>query len=224
MKQRVAIALLTVLLIGAGYFAGVWTERHRCKVPPPPAPLLGELSPQPKTQPAPAATPATTTDPRAARLAAEIERLRPQIDEFRTKLDAIDLEMDRRIAAILRPEQQDLFQALVKRGEEQRARENEQKGLSTPLTADEIRELQQRPLHRLLSIVVVPIRLEWNTKQLKLDAGQREQLAEILRWRREKFIELVDVSPPPSLTLSKLAPLAQRLVHPAAENQTEPQK
>jgi hypothetical protein len=33
--------------------------------------------------------------------------------------------------------------------------------------------------------------------------------------RREKFIELVDNAPPPSLMLSRLAPVAQRLGPPA---------
>jgi len=33
--------------------------------------------------------------------------------------------------------------------------------------------------------------------------------------RREKFIELVDSAPPPSLMLSRLAPFAERLGTPA---------
>ena len=44
MKQRVALALLTVLVVAAGFFVGRWTERNGCRVPPPPSALLSELS------------------------------------------------------------------------------------------------------------------------------------------------------------------------------------
>ncbi len=216
MNPRVAIPLLTVAVFGAGFFAGTWTGRNRCQVPPPPPSLLGELSPKDSTAaPAPRSTPTTT--PNFSYLAQQIERLRPQIEDFRRRMDEIDREMDRRIDAILRPEQRDAFQELVRGGELYRAREDAERASSVPLTADEVRELQRRPLQRLLSIVVVPLRLHWNTKQLKLDEAQRTQLREILEWRREQFIALVDESPPPSLELSTLAPLAERLVEAEKE-------
>ena len=209
MKQRLAIALLTILLLGAGYLAGVWTVRSQCKVPPPPS-LLGELTPN-SARPRTASTP-PPVDP--TYVASQIERIRPQIDAFRERLDAIDKEMDRRIDAILRPDQRAAFLDLVKRGAQYRAQEDAKRALSTPLTADEIRELQQRPLQQLMSIVVIPIRVYWNTRQMNLDDAQKAQLTEILKWRRDKFLALIDESPPPSLELSTLAPLAQRLVEP----------
>ncbi len=210
MNARVAIPLLTIAVFGAGYFAGSWVGRTRCEVPPPPPSLLGELSPSGNAE-ASASRPATPA-PNFSYLASQIERLRPEIEKFRTSMREIDREMDRRIAQILRPEQEAAFQELVRNGELYRAREDAESASSEPLTAEEVRELQQRPLQRLLSIVVVPMRLHWNTKQLKLDETQREQLREILEWRREQFIALVDQSPPPSLELSTLAPMAGRLV------------
>ncbi|MCR6657600.1 MAG: hypothetical protein NVV63_17720 [Opitutus sp.] len=213
MNARVAIPLLTIAVFGAGYFAGWWIGRTGCKVPPPPPSLLGELSPsgdENATTPRPAPTPS----PNFSYLASQIERLRPQIEEFRKRMDEIDREMDRRIDRILQPEQKEAFQELVRNGELYRAREDAERASSVPLTAEEVRELQRRPLQRLLTIIVVPMRLHWNTKQLKLDETQREQLREILEWRREQFIALVDQSPPPSLELSTLAPLAGRLVEP----------
>lgn len=209
MKQRVLIALLTIVVLGAGFGAGVWTERNSCKVPKPPT-LLGELSPVVKSaassQPAPA--------DKAAELAAEIERLRPEIEQFRQRMSEIDREMDRDIDAILRPDQKATFQAIVKKWADHRAKEDAAGMISTPLTAEEITNLQQKPLYKMLAIVVVPMRLEWNTRDLDLDEAQREQLRRLLEKRREKFLALVDSSPPPSLTLSWLAPMAQRLVDP----------
>lgn len=211
MKQRVLIACLTILVLGAGYLAGVWTERHSCKVPPPPQ-LLGELSTA-KTATTPAA-PKPAPVPKAAQLAAEIAKLRPEIEAFRERMREIDREMDQDIQGILRPDQKKVFEAMVKKYADLRAKEDADLNQSTPLTAEEITRLQQKPLYKMLAIVVVPMRLEWNTRDLNLDDAQREQLREILRHRRDKFIALVDSSPPPSLTLSRLVSVAQRLGEP----------
>jgi hypothetical protein len=73
----------------------------------------------------------------------------------------------------------------------------------------------QRPFRTLAFFVVLPMTLERMTNDLKLEDAQRDKVKDFLRVRREKFIELVDAAPPPSLTLSRLAPLAQRLGAPA---------
>lgn len=206
MKQRILIAVLTLAVLGAGYAAGIWTERNFCKVPLPPQ-LLGELTDATSQQAAP-------KPPKAdhAALAAEIERLRPQIDAFRKRIGEIDREMDRDIEAMLNPRQRVRFQEVVTKFAELRKKEDAKFESPTPLTDEEIARLRQQPLYHLLAIVVIPMRLEWNTRDLNLDAGQQKQLRTILEARRSKFLELVDSSPPPSLTLSRLAPVAQRLV------------
>lgn len=212
MKQRILIALLTVVLIGAGFAAGIWTERNACKVPKPPA-VLGEMSPS-KT-----AAQATTrkNDPNPAELAAEIERLRPQIESFRERLSQIDYEMDQEIKGILNAEQATKFDDIVKYYADRRAKEAANWDRDTPLTLNEIVNLQQQPLYKMLGIVVVPLRMEWNTRDLNLTPEQTGQLREILVRRRQKFLDLVDASPPPSLMLSRLAPVARRLVTTAPE-------
>jgi hypothetical protein len=196
-------------MLGAGYGAGVWTERHSCKVPPPPT-MLGELSAAKQT------TPKSKPDlaPKAAELAAEIAKLRPEIEAFRERMLEIDREMDRDIEGILRADQLEVFHKMVKKFADLRAKEDADLNQPTPLTAEEIVRLQQKPLYKMMAIVVVPMRVEWNTRDLNLDASQQEKLREILRARRDKFIALVDSSPPPSLMLSRLAPVAQRLGQP----------
>jgi hypothetical protein len=74
----------------------------------------------------------------------------------------------------------------------------------------------QRPFRTLAFFVVVPMTLERMTNELKLDDAQRGKVRDFLRVRREKFIELVDSSPPLSLMLSRLAPMVQRLREPEA--------
>lgn len=218
MKQRVLIALLTIAIFGAGYFGGVWTERHACRVPPPPSRLLSELNA--KSPATPASTPAP--GPNAAELARQIAELRPQIDAFRTRMEEIDREMDRDIDAMLTPEQRQVFQGMVRYYADIRAKEDADLNRPVPLTSDEITHLQQKPLYKMLAIVAVPMRLDWNSRQLKLDDAQREKLRQILEQRRAKFIALVDVSPPPTLGLTRLASAAQRLVQPSAADTKKP--
>ena len=214
MTSRVFIASLTVVMFGAGYGARLWMERSRCAVPPPPA-LLGELSTPKTTTTAPSAkVNPPERPPNAARLAAEIEGLRPAIEEFRTRMDEIDRQMDSDVLALLRPDQLPRWEKMLKRRVEYR--EKEEAGISADqlLTAEQIASLQQRPLYKLMAVVVVPQKLEWLANDLKLDAEQKQKAGEILRVRREKFLALVDASPPPSLTLSRLAPLAKQLGEP----------
>jgi hypothetical protein len=208
MKQRLLIAFLTIVVFGAGYFGGVWTERHSCKVPPPPPRLLSELSSKPNAgnvakQPAPA--------PNVADLANQIAKLRPQIDAFRARMEEIDREMDQDIDTILTPQQHQTFQGMIRYYADVRAKEDADLTRPVPLTPQEITELQQKPLYKMLAIVVVPMRLEWNARELKLDEEQREKLRHVLEARRAKFLALVDSLPPPTLGLSRLAAAAERL-------------
>jgi hypothetical protein len=214
MRSRVFIALLTVIMFGAGYGARVWSEHSRCAVPPPPA-LLGELSATTGTATrAHAKVASPERPPNAARLAEEIERLRPGIEQFRARMEEMDDQMDREVVALLRPDQMPLWEKVLKRRVEYR--EKEEAGITADqlLTSAQISSLKQRPLYKLLAVVVVPQKLEWLVGDLKLDDAQKEKVREILRVRRDKFLALVDASPPPTLTLSRLAPLAKQLGEP----------
>jgi hypothetical protein len=63
--------------------------------------------------------------------------------------------------------------------------------------------------------VVVTPHLEWMTKEYGLDANQQTQVRALLALRRNKFIALVDATQHPSIRLSKLAPLIERMGTPA---------
>jgi hypothetical protein len=212
MKQRLTIAVLTIVLLGAGYAAGIWSERQSCKVPAPP-PLLTELSG--KNRPALSnKSPLSPPDPTT--LAAEIEKMRPQIDTFRARMEQIDGELDKGMETFLRPDQLVVYNGLRKKWAEGKAKDEAAASTALPLSTEEIVNLQQRPLYKLLGVVVVAIRTDWLTKELNLDDAQKAQLRQLLLQRREKFLALVDTLPPPSLLLSRLAPMAQRLVDPNA--------
>ena len=216
MRSRVFIALLTIVVFGAGYGSRLWLERSRCQVPPAPA-LLGELNTHQPAAVNPTAKVATTPierPPIAAKLAREIQRLRPEIEAFRTQMEQMDDQMDREVVAILRSDQMPLWQKVLNRRVEYRKKEEAGITPDHLLTAEQIASLQQQPLYKLLAVVVVPQRLEWLSNDLKLDDAQKVLARESLVRRRDKFLALVDSSPPPSLTLSRLVPLAKQLGEP----------
>ena len=211
-QSRLLIAGLTIAVFGVGLAAGLWVERAR-PLPAPPAPLLAEFSAQrfPSTAEVRAAAPARAPLNRA-QLAAEIERLRPQIEDYRRRIDALDAEFDRELAAVLTPGQNKDYLAGQRRRVERMAKTAAAVAAATePFTDEEIEQLRQRSLFGVLWMVAPSMKFDGLVKDLKIDAAQQAKARELLRARREKFLAIVDSTPPPSITLSRLAPAAQRL-------------
>lgn len=207
MRDRVLAALLTLAVFATGFGAGMWAERHR-PLPAPPGAFMGEFAP-------PRHGPRTAPPANRAQLLEQIEAIRPQMDAFRTRIAEIYNQFDRDIVTVLTPEQQALYEKKF-RSQRTFGPPPEIARTDTPLTDDQIDLLLQRPFRTLAYFVVLPMTLDRMSTELKLDEAQREKVRDFLRVRREKFIELVDSSPPLSLALSRLAPIAQRLAQPAA--------
>jgi hypothetical protein len=217
MKQRVLVALLTVLVFASGFLARVWTEGSPA-LPPPPAPIGSEFTPQPAAPNAPPATVAKrpfTVD--RAQLIAAIQTLGPQITMFREKMAEIDAEFEREFSAILSDEQRqhraDAILAAQKKHAE-RTKFLTASSSTAPMTDDEILGRQSQPLYTVLQWVTVSAKLDSMTKENKLDAGQRARARELIEGRRTKFLLLVDSVTPPSILYSRLAPDVQRLAEP----------
>lgn len=222
MKQRIIVAVLTVLIFGAGFAGGLWTESHR-PLPPPPAALLGEFTTartSDKNTPA-AETKAAPNAPKPynrAQLVADIEKLRPQIDAYRARLDEIDREFDATFVQLLTAEQRQIYDAKLVRDQKQRADHDSKTAASgplPPLSEEEIARLRQRPFENAFWKIAISGRLEGTTKEFKLDPQQVVAVRQLLIARREKFLSLVDSLPPPTFKLSSLATSIQRLVDPA---------
>jgi len=218
MKRRLVIAGLTASVFTLGYTTGRWVESTR-PVPPPPAPLMAEFSAKRTPAPGDNRAPAAARTPlNRAQLAAEIDRLRPQIESYRQRIDALDAAFDRDLAGILTPEQLANYTAAQKRRAERNAKgAAAAAALVEPLTDDEIDQLRQRSLYGVLWNVAPSMKQDSLIKDLKLDAAQQAKTLDLLRLRREKFIAIVDSLPPPSILLSRLAPAAQRLGASAAK-------
>jgi hypothetical protein len=205
MRDRVLAALLTLAVFAAGFGSGLWAERHR-PLPRPPGAFMGEFGAKAGGQ---APMPVNR-----AELMEQIDKLRPAMDGFRAHVNDIYAQFDRDMDGILTPQQKDAYAKKYK-GHHGFNPVAEHGTDDTPLSDDQIEQLMQRPLRTLAYFVIVPMTLERMTNDLKLDEPQRDKVKDLLRVRREKFIELVDSSPPLSMTLSRLAPLAQRLGVPA---------
>ncbi|HWA09546.1 MAG TPA: hypothetical protein VG838_08870 [Opitutaceae bacterium] len=200
MKHRLLVAFLTVLVFATGFAAHAWTETAR-PVPAPPK-LGGEFAPN-------SSAPEGKKPVNRTQLIADIERNKTQIDAYRAQVMALDGEFEHGFTALLRPEQCEQYAAMQKKRAD-RIAEHEAKA-SVTLTDDDIDRLMQRPVFGVLNTLALSDLIEHLTKEYKLDAAQQGDTRELLLRRRDKFIALIGSTPPPSIRLSWLAPVVQKL-------------
>lgn len=208
MTQRFFVALLTVAVFLAGYGARIWTE-PRQTIPPAPAALAKEYA-RPAT---PAADKRNDHALDRAKLVAEIQKARPQIEAFTAQVQEIEAEFDREFALLLNPPQREKFLANQKKWAERHAKKLANR---EPLSDEDILREKERSMTYIYWQVTVTPRLESLMKEYKLDAAQNTSARALLALRRNKFTALYDATPHPSIRLSRLAPLIER-VAPAAQ-------
>ncbi|HEY5227443.1 MAG TPA: hypothetical protein VIJ19_02825 [Opitutaceae bacterium] len=207
MRDRILAVLVTLVVFATGFIGGLWAERHR-PLPKPPGAFMGEFGGRPGGPAQHQAPPINR-----AQLRDQIEKLQPEMEAFTARLTEIYAEFDRDMEAVLNPEQRAAYGKAFK-SHHGFGPAPDMAGSDKPLSDEQIEQLMQRPFRTLAFFVVVPMTLERMGSELKLDDVQKGKVRDLLRVRREKFIELVDMAPPPSLTLIRLAPFAQRLVEP----------
>ena len=217
MKQRLLVAFLTVLVFAAGFAARMWTEHDRPLPPPPGAPFTELIGVPAEKKPAP---PAIKPYDRA-QLVAEIEKLRPQVDAFRARIDAIDAEYEKAFVEILNPEQRRTYDAKLANFQKKKAEHDAKQAAlppPPPLSDEEIAKLRQRPFETIFWKVSTIMKLEQVTRDYKLDVTQQARERELLVARRDKVLELLDTTPPPTIRMISLAPLVGRLADPSAHS------
>jgi hypothetical protein len=210
MNQRLLIPLLTALGFVAGFIARSVTESGP-SVPPPPVAAGTEFVRPNATADTTARRAPTYTEQDRTKLVADIEKIRPQIEAYRKRIDEIGAEFDRDLVPILSAEQREKFSAIQKRFAEHRAKGERETANAVTLSDEQIFQLQQRPLWHALWNVAINWRLDRLKGDLGLSAEQQEKVRGLLQQRRDKFLALVDSSPPPSITLSQLAAQASKL-------------
>jgi hypothetical protein len=147
-----------------------------------------------------------------SQLQAEMERMKPDIEAFKKKLEPIKAEFRRSLEALLTPEQMTILKEFRERGSSTPSASAPPPRLTTDNTPHTWHG--HAGLDAMFPIVLVPITLDRLTDKLKLTPEQREDVRKLLVLRRQQFLELVDANPPPSMKLSKIAPMVPKIADP----------
>jgi hypothetical protein len=220
MNRSLTIVLLTTVGFAAGIGSGIWIGRSHVACQPPPAWLYTEFAnitrSGPPLQHLIQAHPGLWTQ-----INAELSSIRPGIDEFKSKLNAIDEDFRTKLEAILSPAQREaLTQAQVSRNipkiySKFKPATPAPAPAATPTPAKPAttqpeqapRIPQERADGMVASFVFVPYTKARFVEALALNDEQAEQLGKLLDERRSRFLEVCDKTPPPSLQLNKIAAL-----------------
>lgn len=211
MSQRVFVALLTVVVFVAGFATHAWLDRDE-RIPAPPAAIAREMA-----APKASATEKAKKKVDRAKLVAEIQKLKPQIDAYTAQVQEIETEFGRELDSVLTPAQREKRAAYLKRREESDAKLFANK---KPLSDDDIVKAQDRPLTDIYWMVTVTPVLERITKEYGLDPAQQNAVRSQLVLRRNKYIALFDATPHPGVRMSKLAPLLERVLEKKPESKS----
>jgi hypothetical protein len=210
MKQPV-VAACTVLVFFAGAIAGRMYEFHR-PLPAPPGAFMGEFGGHRYNGQGFAPRTALSR----ADFVAEVERLKPQFEDFRRHMDEIEDEFERSLDPVLTPVQRAANAERLKRRAQDRAAE-----ASRPHDENLMR-LARAPNMALLRTVTLQMGYDYLNRDLKFEPEQKPAVIELLKVRRDHFLAFIDSSPLPSLQLLPLAPYAQRLAPAAAPEAPKP--
>ncbi len=215
MTQRWVIPLLVALAFGAGFVARMWTERDYGLplAPTPGTEFVRESQPvSAETRVGAAALPASGLD--RGKLIEEMEKVRPQIDVYRKRMEEIGKEFDEKFVGLMNAEQREHWEKRQMKQAANRLKREAEEASGMPLSDQQIETLRRQPLWNALWNVAVNWRLEFLCNEYKLDETQRADACNLLKTRREKFLALVDSTPPPSISYSELARQAQKLGEP----------
>jgi hypothetical protein len=215
-KQRLPIVVFTAAVFGAGYGAHRWIASEP-GVPPPPTTIGSEFTHGPGASTGTTAANTANGAKAGARkegdqpfdrtkLLSEIQKFSEQIKTYQKRLEELDAEFYRALDPLLTEPQRAKFVAMQKRWAERRAKGMAAIAAETaPLSDEQIFRLQRNPLMSVLSSVSLTMRYDSYNKELKFDEAQATKVRDLLRVRRDKFLDLIDSTPPPSITLSQLA-------------------
>lgn len=191
MKDTLRISLLTLAVFVAGLLTGMLI-RGMHHLPPPPFGPLDEIASHSPPWGGGGPKHFRLTPEKVAEMKAEMEKIRPEMDAFQSKLKAIETDFRTKLDAMLTPEQRKLLPPAPEMGRPQPGR-----GGPSPFSG---------PLEGLAIFTIIKPALDRMSDELKLTAPQQATLRQLLLDRRQRFLELVDSTPPPSLKLGRMLP------------------
>lgn len=247
MKKPVALIALTTAGFAAGLGVGLWIGLNHVPTPPPPAWVFTEF----KNVTRPGMTLARLVQARPnlwRAINAELQALRPQIEDFRNEIETIDSDFRRDLEAILSDAQKQRLELAQKQKELPRLAVKDPKKETPPTPApapaapaakppaapapspavaaaakvepDKQPKVYWEAIDGMVAgLIFVPYTHERFTQVLSLDERQQVRLRDLLNARRTRFLALADEMAPPSLQLSRIADLIRK-----AEAETDGKK
>jgi hypothetical protein len=191
MSKILPYILTTLIGFAVGIGAGIWTKHITC-IPPPPGAMLDEL----KDVPIGSGNPAPAPAPDAQREEA-YRQIRAEMDDFRQKVGEIKRSLRSQVEPILTPDQRTRMGRWRERPSAPPGSRTFWEGFDSAMV-----------------IMMVSFSLERMNDSLDLTPAQKDAVHKLLLERREKFLELVDTTPPPSFKIPKLAPPEAKTAKP----------
>ena len=108
---------------------------------------------------------------------------------------------------LLAPEQLETYEA----NQRKRAARPEVNQFAQPVGDRDIERERDRSLNSVYWLVTVTPKLTWLSKEYKLDAEQQAKTRALLTMRRNAFLALLDGTTHPSLRLSRVAQMVDRI-------------
>ena len=194
MNKKLPYILTTLIGFIIGICAGLWVTRTP-PIPAPPASVLEEVKDAPIGSDASATANIAATPGNQAAL----QKIRAEMDDFKTKVAAIKTSLRDQMDPLLTDSQRDF----VKRWRER------------PAPAAPTARNFYEGFDSVITIIMVPYSLERLDANIHFTPEQKAAVRQLLLERRAKFLALVDTTPPPSFYLIKLAPPEAQLPPPA---------
>ena len=195
MSSRLTTVLLTVVAFGLGYVAA----RSGQTVPSVPAPPSISLLDDQKNRDAEELRPIDR-----ARIIAEVDALRPHITAYCLRVEEIEADFRLEFVNLLTAQQ-------VKNYEANQNKFARQGNHSTQRVSEDIERERDRSLNSVYWLVTVTPKLTWLSKEYRLDANQQMRTRALLTMRRNAFLALLDGTTHPSLRLSRVAQMVDRI-------------
>lgn len=180
MKNNIVIILITLAVFVGGLVMGIITQQHKkgsFQFPVPPMSEFANGHGQPDF---------LHTGHDRPDMEEHVKQVRAEIDAFAGKMDAIHEDFRKKVNTILKQEQKEKWNVLIDR------RKNN-KHFPMPM------EPHRRGDMNFIGVIIYKPALERISADLNLDSAQKQQVEKFLRERREKTIELIDNTPPPSI-------------------------
>jgi hypothetical protein len=206
MKDKIAIIFITLVVFLGGLITGVWTQKIRPSTPPR-IPIFGEFLGNRFDMPAP-------SQEEMEKMEKEMEAVKPEMETYMKKISGIQDDFREKVRNVLREDQKPKWDTLVQKRKEMESvlfpRDQRNKGKSGPFFS---RGENPMPMHEpqfmagrhmdmdFMGIMIYKPILERLSKDLSLDSNQQTHIEKLLHERRQKIIELVDQTPPPSISM-----------------------